>query len=61
MFTTGRLVFAAIFLSAFAVAMFFAYRTDARKQRNYYRGVATIFLTLLGIWLAFYAAVKWLR
>lgn len=58
MFTTGRIIFALIFFSAFITYLIWAYAKDARLQRKYYKGAGFILLILIGIWLAFYGFVK---
>lgn len=58
MFTTGRIVFSVIFLTAFAVFLIWAYVKDARLQRKYYKGTGYVLLVLVIIWLVFYAFVK---
>lgn len=58
MFTTGRLIFTAIFIVAFVIFLIWAYVKDSRLQRKYYKGTGVILLILVAIWLAFYAFVK---
>lgn len=58
MFTTGRIIFALLFLVGFAAYLIWAYVKDARLQRNYYKGVGFILLILVAIWCAFYGFVK---
>lgn len=58
MFTTGRIVFSVIFITAFVVFLIWAYVKDARLQRKYYKGTGYVLLILVIIWLIFYAFVK---
>lgn len=38
MFSTGQLIFAAIFLVSFIILMIFSYRKDKILHRKYYKG-----------------------
>ena len=39
MFTTGQIVFAILFIIAFAVIMVFSYRKDKRMHQKNYKGI----------------------
>lgn len=58
MFTTGRIAFALVFISAFAVYLVWAYVKDSKLQKKYFKGTGYILLILVLIWCAFYAFVK---
>ncbi|MCM4160741.1 hypothetical protein FHG64_04875 [Antarcticibacterium flavum] len=38
MFSTGQLIFAAIFFIAFVIVIFYSYRKDIVLHRKYYKG-----------------------
>ena len=40
MFTTGRIIFASLFVIAFIILMFFSYKKDARNNKKYYQNAA---------------------
>jgi len=40
MFTTGRIIFAILFIIAFIVFMVFSYRKDAKNHAAYYKNAA---------------------
>jgi hypothetical protein len=44
MFSTGQLIFGIIFFFAFLVAMFFAYKKDAKLHQIFYKGNYKILL-----------------
>lgn len=48
MFTTGQLIFAALFFVAFVVIIIFSYRKDIKLHRKYYKGT---FYVLIGFLL----------
>lgn len=47
MFTTGQLIFAALFFIAFVVIIVFSYRKDVKLHRKYYKGTLYILLGFL--------------
>ena len=52
MFSTGQLVFAALFFIAFVIVMIFAYRKDVATHKLFYRGnykVLIAFLLFIGL------------
>jgi hypothetical protein len=52
MFSTGQLVFAALFFVAFVIVMIFAYRKDVATHKLFYRGnykVLIAFLLFIGL------------
>ncbi|MCY2688494.1 hypothetical protein [Salinimicrobium sp. TH3] len=44
MFSTGQIIFAALFFVAFVVVIFFSYRKDLKLHRKYYKGTLYILL-----------------
>jgi cytochrome bd-type quinol oxidase subunit 1 len=40
MFTTGRIIFASLFVVAFVIFMVISYRKDARNHKTYYKNAA---------------------
>ncbi len=40
MFTTGRIIFAIIFIITFIIFMVFSYRKDAKNHKDYYKNTA---------------------
>ena len=40
MFTTGRIIFASIFVVAFVILMIFSYKKDAKNNKKYYQNSA---------------------
>jgi len=58
MFTTGRIIFTAIFIAAFAAYLIWAYTKDARLQKKYFKGAGVILGILVVIWLVFFGFVK---
>ena len=42
MFSTGQIIFAALFFVAFVVVIFFSYREDLKLHRKYYNGTLYI-------------------
>lgn len=52
MFSTGQLIFAALFFIAFVIVMVFAYRKDVATHKLFYRGnykVLIAFLLFIGL------------
>ncbi|CAL2074958.1 hypothetical protein [Tenacibaculum sp. 190524A02b] len=47
MFTTGRIIFASLFVVVFVGAMVFSYRKDAKNNKKYYQNGALF--TAIGI------------
>lgn len=54
MFTTGQLIFAAVFFVVFVIVIIYTYRKDLQLHRKYYKG--TIFI-LIGFIL--FMALLW--
>ncbi|WP_424494811.1 hypothetical protein [Salinimicrobium sp. GXAS 041] len=44
MFTTGQLIFGAIFFIAFVIVIIYTYRKDLQLHRKYYKGTLYILL-----------------
>ncbi|WP_408024454.1 hypothetical protein [Tenacibaculum sediminilitoris] len=40
MFTTGRIIFASLFVIAFIILMFFSYKKDAKNNKKHYQNAA---------------------
>ncbi len=40
MFTTGRIIFASLFVIAFVTAMIFSYKKDAKRNQKHYQNGA---------------------
>ncbi len=40
MFTTGRIVFASLFVLAFIILMYFSYKKDAKNNKKHYQNGA---------------------
>ncbi len=40
MFTTGRIVFASLFVIAFVILMYFSYKKDAKNNKKHYQNGA---------------------
>ena len=40
MFTTGRIIFASLFVIAFMVLMYFSYKKDAKNNKKHYQNGA---------------------
>lgn len=47
MFTTGRIIFASLFVIAFVAAMVFSYKKDAKNNKKHYQNGAVF--TAVGI------------
>lgn len=39
-FTTGRIIFAVLFVIAFVIMMIFSYKKDAKNNQKYYKNTA---------------------
>lgn len=48
MFSKGQLIFAAIFVIVFSIAMIWSYRKDIKIHKKYYKNT---FIVLIGIFL----------
>ena len=57
MFSTGQLIFAAIFLLVFVVVMIYSYRKDLKLHRKYYRGTTYILIGFI-IFIIFLFLIK---
>ena len=55
MFSKGQLVFAALFFIGFTLAVFFAYKYDKQKQKEYFKGSYKI---LIGFLIAFFVLLS---
>ncbi|WP_240904994.1 hypothetical protein [Flagellimonas oceani] len=47
MFTTGQLIFAALFFIAFVAIIYFSYRKDKRLHKKNYKGVIWILISFI--------------
>ena len=50
MFSFGQLIFAVFFVIGFTFTVIFSYRSDKKKQQNYFKGSYKI---LIGFFIAF--------
>ena len=57
MFSTGQLIFAAIFLLVFIVVMVYSYRKDLKLHRKYYRGTTYILIGFI-VFIIFLFLIK---
>ncbi len=57
MFTTGQLVFAALFFVAFIVIMFLSYRGDKKLHNKQYKGSIWVLVGFL-VFIAFLLFIK---
>ncbi|HEY6161630.1 MAG TPA: hypothetical protein VI112_10415 [Bacteroidia bacterium] len=56
--TRGQIIFAIVFFLCFVIGMIWAYRSDRKVNRTYYRGVYLVLLALI-VFIALYnLAVK---
>jgi hypothetical protein len=58
MFSTGQIIFAALFFIAFIVFIGLAYRTDKQKNSSFFKGSYKVLLFVLFVFFALYAVVK---
>lgn len=59
MFTTGQLLFAALFAIAFLIALIFAYRKDIKLHKKYYPGTVWVLIAFVSF-ILFIAAIKFI-
>jgi hypothetical protein len=57
MFSTGQLIFAAIFFVVFVVIITYSYRKDLKLHRKYYKGTLYILLAFI-LFMALLFALK---
>ncbi|WP_134343511.1 hypothetical protein [Flavobacterium psychrophilum] len=57
MFSSGQLLFAAIFAISFIVIMIFAYRKDLKIHKQYYKGSLWILVSFIFL-LVFYSLLN---
>ena len=55
MFSKGQIVFATLFFVGFTLAVFFAYKNDKQKQKEYFKGSYKI---LIGFLIAFFVLLS---
>lgn len=54
MLTTGKLIFAAVFLVVFVVAMFWSYKKDSFTNKIHFKGASKVLvITILALLLLF--------
>ncbi len=61
MFTTGQLVFAALFFVVFVIVMVYSYRGDKKLHKKYYKGSLWIllgFIVFIALLLLFKTLLK---
>jgi len=59
MFTTGQLLFAALFAIAFIIALIYAYRKDVNLHKKYYTGTVWVLIAFVSF-ILFIAAIKFI-
>jgi len=59
MFSTGQLIFGALFFVVFAIIIFFMYRKDLKLHKYYYKGTIWVLIAFIGF-LLMLIAVKFL-
>ncbi|MBL7902415.1 MAG: hypothetical protein JNK73_10495 [Bacteroidia bacterium] len=58
MFSTGRIIFALVFLVAFVLALVWSYRKDSAVNRIHFKKPYKVLLALLGFFLLLFLLVK---
>ena len=61
MFTKGQIIFSILFILAFAIVIWFAYKGDRRLHAKNYRGVKWIAVTFLLFVVALFCLKYWLK
>jgi membrane-associated HD superfamily phosphohydrolase len=61
MFSTGQLIFAALFFVAFVIVIFFSYRKDFKLHRKYYKGTLYILLGFIAFILLLFVLKTYLK
>ncbi|MFD2518004.1 hypothetical protein [Salinimicrobium flavum] len=61
MFTTGQLIFAAIFFVIFVAVIIFSYRKDLKLHRKYYKGTLYILIGFIAFILMLFVIKSFLR
>jgi hypothetical protein len=57
-FTTGRLVFVAIFVTVFLLVLIWSYRKEASLNKVHFQKVYRVLLTILLVFLALFLIVR---
>jgi uncharacterized membrane protein YtjA (UPF0391 family) len=58
MLTTGKLIFAAVFLLVFVVAMFWSYKKDSFTNKIHFKGASKILVITFFVLLLMFLYVK---
>jgi len=58
MLTTGKLIFAAVFLVVFVVAMFWSYKKDSFTNKIHFNGASKILVITILVLLVLFLYVK---
>lgn len=59
MFTTGKLIFTAIFVLVFITALIYAYRKDIKLHKKYYPGTVWVLIAFIAF-ILFIVALKFI-
>lgn len=59
MFSKGQIVFLILFVIAFIIVLFFAYKKDLKLHKRYYKGTIWVLLAFIAF-IAFIAAIKFI-
>jgi hypothetical protein len=57
----GQLIFAAVFFICFVAGMIWAYRSDRKVNRTYYKGVWIVLLAMIAFIAVYNLAVKYIN
>ncbi|MDR9456777.1 MAG: hypothetical protein RI572_05140 [Salegentibacter sp.] len=60
MFSTGQLVFAALFLIAFVAIIIFSYRKDTKLHKKYYKGSIYVLIGFIAFIILLFFLKSWL-
>ncbi len=60
MFSTGQLVFAALFLIAFVAIIILSYRKDTKLHKKYYKGSIYVLIGFIGFIILLFFLKSWL-
>ncbi len=59
-FTTGRIIFMAFFITAFAALMIWSYRKDIKNHERYYKNAGKKVLIYGGLIIAVFVALRFI-
>ncbi|WP_081209671.1 hypothetical protein [Salegentibacter sediminis] len=60
MFSTGQLIFAALFLIAFVAIITFSYRKDTKLHKKYYKGSIYVLIGFIAFIILLFFLKSWL-